>query len=257
MTGEASGCESIRFGYILASAIRIDGVVKYHRDDATMKTLIALFVLFFSFVAHAVAGVSPGVGRTTAELMGDVVYFQVDNSARARERLMTLLGKVEAEAGRGLARDDAKALVLTASIRQLLQAQVNRAPYDANLYKGVVDNYEGLVRAYQPETSNDQSFMVLDLRYRYLSKVLAAVEDGTISSAPLQRSLEEAHADAERVMQKAGTRNGVVVRKWGFLRTRVLDYNRTPIPALANSMTLSIAGDLAGAGRPLVVSAAN
>jgi hypothetical protein len=38
-----------------------------------------------------------------AELMGDVVYFQVDNSARARERLMVLLGKVDAEAAKGLA----------------------------------------------------------------------------------------------------------------------------------------------------------
>jgi hypothetical protein len=222
-----------------------------------MKKLIALFVLFFSFAAHAVASVSPGVGRTTAELMGDVVYFQVDNSARARERLTILLGKVDAEAGRGLARDDAKALVLTSSIRQLLQAQVNRAPYDAHLYKVVVDNYEGLVQAYQPETSNDQGFMVLDLRYRYLSKVLAAVEDGTISSAPMQRSLEEAYADAERVMKQAGVKNAGAHRKWAFLRGRVLEYNRTPIPALANSMTLSIVGDLGASARPMVVSAAN
>jgi hypothetical protein len=34
------------------------------------------------------------------------------------------------------------------SIRHLLQAQVNRAPYDAQLYTVVVNNYETLVQAY-------------------------------------------------------------------------------------------------------------
>jgi hypothetical protein len=112
-------------------------------------------------------------------------------------------------------------------------------------------------RPIRPETSTDQSFMVLDLRYRYLSKVLAAEEDGTILSAPMQRSLEEAYADAERVMKQAAVKSAGAYRKWTFLRGRVPEYNRTPIPALANSMTLSIVGDLGASARPMVVSAAN
>lgn len=222
-----------------------------------MKKFLALFVLFFSFAAHAVASVSPAVGRAAAELMGDVVYFQVDNSARARERLMVLLGKVDAEAAKGLAKNDAKAQALTTSIRHLLQAQVNRAPYDAQLYTVVVNNYETLVQAFRPETSTDQSFMVLDLRYRYLSKVLPDEEDGTILSAPMQRSLEDAYADAERVMKQAAVKSAGAYRKWTFLRGRVPEYNRMPIPALANSMTLSIVSDLGSGARPMMAAASN
>ena len=222
-----------------------------------MNKFRALFILFFSLAAHAAASISPEVGRTTAELMGDVVYFQVDNSTRARERLMMLLGKVNAEASRAQAKGDVKALALATSIRQLLQTQVNRAPYDVELYRVVVNNYEDLVLTYRPETSKDQRFMMLDVRYRYLSKVVSETPDGTIATAPLQRTLEDAYADAERVMKPDSVKNVGAYKKWVFLRGRVLDHQRTPLPALANNMTLSIVTELGGTTKPQTASTAH
>lgn len=220
-----------------------------------MKPFIALVVLLFSFSVHAAPRVSPDVSRACAELMGDVVYFQVDNSSRARERLMLLLGKVESQSAKGQAKGDVQGLALAGNVRQLLSLQVNRAPYDAGKYKDVVDSYETLVQVYGPAAAADQGFLVLDLRYRYLSKTLAAVNDGTITSAPMIRSLEEAFADADKAMRQGGAKNPEAQRKWGFLRSRVLDYNNAAIPALANSMTLKIAGDFGGADGAMMASA--
>lgn len=222
-----------------------------------MKTLIAFVVLFFSFTAHAAPGISPDVSRVCAELMGDVVYFQVDNSARARDRMMNLISTAESQAAKGRSKEDALAATLTAGVRQLLLSQVNRAPYDVEKYKAVVDTYERIAQANGPVAGNDQGFLVLDLRYRYLSRTLATVSDGTIASAPLVRSLEEAYADTDKAMKQLGARNPSAAKKWGFLRGRVLDYNVTAIPALANSMTLRIADDVRVGVAPLVVSAAH
>lgn len=220
-----------------------------------MKHLIALAVLFFSIAAHAVPGVSPEVSRACAQLMGDVVYFQVDNSARSREKMMNVLGRAEAEAAKGQTKGDALAVALTEGVRRLLQSQVNRSPYDVGKYKEIVDTYESIVEAYSPEVRRDQAFLMLDLRYRYLSKTLATVNDGTIASAPLLRSLEEAFEDTDKAMKLLGAKNPGAASKWGFLRVRVLDYNTSAIPALANNMTLRIAEDVKGGTSAMVVSA--
>ena len=101
---------------------------------------------------------------------------------------------------------------------------------------------------------NDHEFLVLDLRFRYLSRTLSMVNDGTIIAFPLLRTLEEAFDDVDRAMKEMAVRNPEAARKWGFLRPRVLDYNTAAIPALANNMTLRIAGDFRGVGGPVVAS---
>lgn len=219
-----------------------------------MKPFIALVVLLFSFAVHAAPRFSPEVSQAAAELMGDVVYFQVDNSAKARARLALLLGNVDAVARSGQARGDAHAAALADAVRAMLASQVNRSPYEAVKYKAVVEIYESMVQGYVPEARRDHEFLVLDLRFRYLSRTLSMVNDGTIIAFPLLRTLEEAFDDVDRAMKEMAVRNPEAARKWGFLRPRVLDYNTAAIPALANNMTLRIAGDFRGVGGPVVAS---
>lgn len=245
----------IRDSYSSERAIKVDGSSRTNRDDADMKPFIALVVLLFSFAAHAAPRVSADVSHASAELMGDVVYFQVDNSAKARARLALLLGNVDAAAARSGARGGAQAAALADAVRSMLASQVNRSPYEAVKYKAVVEIYEAMVQGYGPEAVRDQEFLVLDLRFRYLSRTLSMVNDGTIITFPLLRSLEEAFEDADRAMKEVAARNPEAARKWGFLRPRVLDYNNAAIPALANNMTLRIAGDFRSGGEPLVATA--
>lgn len=222
-----------------------------------MKSFIVLLALAFSCTVNAAALSSRSVDHTLAELMGDLAYFQVDNSPRAYEKINMLLGRAESEMAKSKAVENAPAAILMSRISLFLKEQSSKSKYDIERYKSVVDAYEELVKVSLVKGGNDAGFLMLDFRYRYLSKTIAAVNDGSITTIPLDRSLEEAYGDADRVMKEmaAKQQGAVAVRKWSFLRSKVADYNSYAIPALANSMTLRIAIDLGAAGQPVVAAA--
>lgn len=210
-----------------------------------MKGFSVLLMMVFSCVVNAATPVSPDVGRLCAQLMGDVIYLQVTNSSSSSETISSMLDKVEHKTITG--RGNVIAKELASEIRVLLKNQVGGAPYDAGQFKTVVDTYERLVSNAHPESSDDSKFLMLDFRYRYLSKTLrASGVDWSTVSAPLIRSVEESYVDADKTMKKlaAVSPNLPAVRKWSFLRSRVVDYNAVAIPALANSMLLRIANEL-------------
>jgi len=225
--------------------------------NAIMKLFIALLSLVFSCTVNAATLYSRGVGQTLAELMGDLAYFQVDNSPRARAKIDMLLNKAESEVAKNKAAENVLATKLTGKISLFLKDQDSKSKYDVEKFKNVVDAYEELVKVSLVKGRDDAGFLVLDFRYRYLSKTIASVNDGSITTVPMDRSLEESYEDADKVMKEVAAKQqgASAVRKWSFLRSKVADYNSYAIPALANSMILRIASDLGAAGQPVVAAA--
>lgn len=222
-----------------------------------MKSFIALLALVFSCTVNATAFNSDSVDHTLAELMGDLAYYQVDNSPRAREKIRMLMGKAESELARKKSTDNAQAAIVVDRISLFLKEQPAKSKYDVERYKSVVDAYEVLAEALLAKGGSDAGFLMLDFRYRYLSKTISSVNDGSITTVPMNRSLEEAYDDVEKVMTTLTTSQQMApaVRKWSFLRSKVADYNTYAIPALANSMTLRIATDLGASGQAVVTAA--
>lgn len=221
-----------------------------------MKSFIVLLALVLSSAVHAVSHLSPDADRTFAELMGDLAYFQVDNSPRLREKISMLLNKAESEVAKGKAEDSVLATKLAEKISLFLRDQSSKEKYDIEKFKSVVDAYEKLVKASLATGANDAGFLMLDFRYRYLSSTISAVNDGSVIMIPMDRSVEESYVDTDQAMKQVAMmkKDSSAVKKWSFLRRNVADSSRYAIPALANSMTLRIAGELAAAGQPVVAS---
>lgn len=220
-----------------------------------MKSFLALLVLFFSLSASAATGTSPrSSGLLMAELMGDVLYFQLDNSSRSREKINSLIGL--AQRNEHFA-SDARAKKLLLAVSQLMGDGKGRVTFDAEALKNAAYAYEDLVQGRHEADGKNAAFLVLDFRYRYLAMTLPSLSENNIMVMPLLRSVEDSFGDTDGQMNKlAGNSQGTpALRKWVFLRSRLTDYNNKPIPALANGMLLRIAGELQGSAAPAYVSA--
>lgn len=219
-----------------------------------MKSFLALLVLFFSFTANAATVAKPQAsGPLLAELMGDVLYFQLDNSSRSLEKINALIEQAQRAEG---AASDARARRLLQAVSQLMGGGKGKVKFDAEGLKNAAYAYEDLVKSRQDADGKDATFLVLDFRYRYLAMTLPSLSENNIIVMPLLRSVEDSFGDTDGQMIKlAGNSQGTpALKKWAFLRSRLTDYNNKPIPALANSMLLRIAGELKGAPAPVYVS---
>lgn len=219
-----------------------------------MKSFLALLVLFFSLAANAATVTSSrSSSLLLAELMGDVLYFQLDNSSRSREKINSLVGLAQRSDGFS---GDARAKKLLLAVGQLMGDGKDKVTFDAEALKNAAYAYEDLVQSRYGVDGKNAAFLVLDFRYRYLAMTLPSLSENNIIVMPLLRSVEDSFGATDGQMNKlAGNRQGTpALKKWVFLRPRLTDYNNKPIPALANGMLLRIAGELQGGSAPAYVS---
>lgn len=214
-----------------------------------MKSFLALLVLFFSLAVNAATVTSSrSSSLLLAELMGDVLYFQLDNSSRSREKINSLIGLAQRNEG---AASDAREKKLLLAVSQLMGDGKGRVTFDAEALKNAAYAYEDLVQSRHEADGKNAAFLVLDFRYRYLAMTLPSLSENNIIVMPLLRSVEDSFGATDGQMKKLA---GNSLKKWVFLRPRLTDYNNKPIPALANGMLLRIAGELQGGSAPAYVS---
>lgn len=219
-----------------------------------MKSFLALLVLFFSLAVNAATVTSSrSSSLLLAELMGDVLYFQLDNSSRSREKINSLIGLAQRNEG---AASDIREKKLLLAVSQLMGDGKGRVTFDAEALKNAAYAYEDLVQSRHEADGKNAAFLVLDFRYRYLAMTLPSLSENNIIVMPLLRSVEDSFGATDGQMKKlAGNSQGTpALKKWVFLRPRLTDYNNKPIPALANGMLLRIAGELQGGSAPAYVS---
>lgn len=219
-----------------------------------MKSFLALLVLFFSLTANAATVTSSrSSSLLLAELMGDVLYFQLDNSSRSREKINSLIGLAQQNE---VAASNAREKKLLLAVSQLMGDGKGRVTFDAEALKNAAYAYEDLVQSRHQADGKNAAFLVLDFRYRYLAMTLPSLSENNIIVMPLLRSVEDSFGDTDGQMKKlAGNSQGTpALKKWVFLRPRLTDYNNKPIPALANGMLLRIASELQGGAAPAYVS---
>lgn len=219
-----------------------------------MKSFLALLVLFFSLAVNAATVTSSrSSSLLLAELMGDVLYFQLDNSSRSREKINSLIGLAQRNEG---AASDAREKKLLIAVSQLMGDGKGRVTFDAEALKNAAYAYEDLVQSRHEADGKNAAFLVLDFRYRYLAMTLPSLSENNIIVMPLLRSVEDSFGATDGQMKKlAGNSQGTpALKKWVFLRPRLTDYNNKPIPALANGMLLRIAGELQVGAAPAYVS---
>lgn len=211
-----------------------------------MKSFVVVLLLLLSMVTHAGPRSSQEVvNPVVAELMGDVLYFQLDNSSKSLHRISAMVDKAKGlEAVTG---SEAQSAFLKSVVR-LMDSHKARGSFDPEQLKNVAYSYERLVSGERQAVHQNPALLMLDLRYRYLAMTLPSLSAGNILVVPLQYSLEDSLSAVDSRMNgivKAGA-SDQLGRKWVFIKTRVSDYNNRPIPALANNMLLSIATELQG-----------
>lgn len=220
-----------------------------------MKSFLALLVLFFSLSANAVTVTgSRSSSLVLAELMGDVLYFQLDNSSRSREKIDSLIGLAQQSDGFS---SDARAKKLLLAVSQLMGDGKSQMTFDAEALKNAAYAYEDMVQSRYGVDGKNAAFLVLDFRYRYLAMTLPSLSENNIIVMPLLRSVEDSFGETNGQMNKlaASVQGTQAFRKWVFLRPRLKDYNNKPIPALANGMLLRIAEGLQSGPVPAYVAA--
>lgn len=211
-----------------------------------MKSFVVVLVALLSVSVHAGPRSSTGVvSPVMAELMGDVFYFQVDNSSRSLHRINAMIDKAK---GAGVVTDSNAHNAFLEFVVTLMDGYKVRGRFDPEQLKNVAFSYERLVSGERRAVRQNPALLMLDLRYRYLAMTLPSLSAGNILVVPLQYSLEDSLSVVDSRMagiMKAGA-SDQLGRKWAFIRTRVSDYNNRPIPALANNMLLNIATELQG-----------
>lgn len=211
-----------------------------------MKSFVVVLLLLLSMVTHAGPRSSQEVvNPVVAELMGDVLYFQLDNSSKSLHRINAMVDKAKGLAS--VADSEVQGAFLE-SVVKLMYGHKARGRFDPEQLKNVSYHYERLVNGERQAVHQNPALLMLDLRYRYLAMTLPSLSAGNILVVPLQYSLEDSLSSVDSRMAGLvkATAADQLGRKWAFIKTRVSDYNNRPIPALANNMLLNIATELQG-----------
>lgn len=211
-----------------------------------MKTvsfyLAACCALLLTLFSNTAISATADFDRGLAELMGDMMYYQFDPSPITRSKVTKAASALREQSN---AAGDMSAAKISSDVLALITTNQKKITFDFQKLKNITDAYDARLQKTLIKANKDAIFLLFDLRYRYLSKTTAS-NDGSITVVPTTRSLEDAFADADKIMQKISAQNKslIAVKKWGFLRTKIGDAGTQGLPTLANNMLVKMVSDL-------------